>query len=338
MTLTPGSASLHTPLTVSKVARQLASDALIAIAEHGRHAIALLGYSDICLQLYAHLRVHGCENLIVGIYDPRPERHNAHVGPFTVAPLEAAQDAGIDLVCVCGDADKEHLLRAYADVASDPLPEAVLAGTRHFEFQDELFASATEKKLVRSTATGSPYTLIHLFQCLRNAVAIGATGAIAEFGMYKGGTTVMLAKMARALNLDSRVIGFDAFTGFPRRRSLLDLYADAVCEFTNLDEVTRYCAPYGIEIIPGDISETYRRLEGEPLLLTFFDTDNYTPTKAALPLCSEQTVIGGSIVFDHVYSLDEFRYTIGERMAARELLEESGFFHLHATGVFTRIR
>jgi O-methyltransferase len=154
--------------------------------------------------------------------------------------------------------------------------------------------------------------------------------------MYKGGTTVMLAKMAAALGLKSRVIGFDAFSGFPPRRSLLDLYADPVCEFTDLEEVKRYCEPYGIEIVAGDISETYLRLKDEPVLLTFFDTDNYTPTKAALPLCIEQTVAGGSIVFDHVYSLDEFRYTLGERIAAYEALSEGGFLHLHGTGVFTR--
>jgi len=88
--------------------------------------------------------------------------------------------------------------------------------------------------------------------------------------------------MAKELGLASRVIGFDAFIGFPPRRSLLDLYADPVCEFTNLDEVKRYCDPYGIEIVAGDITETHRRLEDESLILTFFDTDNYSPTSAAL--------------------------------------------------------
>lgn len=316
----------------------LLADTLAAITLRNRRSLALLGYTQLTHQLYARLRARGCEPLLRMIVDPRPERQGATIGSLTVAPLEQARSAEIDLVCVCADEDKEALLRAYADAASEPLPEVVLAGVGHFDFHDPQFAELTEKKLVKSTATGSPNTLIHLYQCLRNAAAVGARGAIVEFGMYKGGTTVMLAKMAAALGLDSGVIGFDAFTGFPARRSLLDLYDDPVCEFTNLDEVRRYCEPYGIEIVPGDISETHRRLEGEPLLLSFFDTDNYSPTKAALPLCISQTVPGGSIVFDHVYSLEEFRYTLGERMAAYELLADSGFFHLHGTGVFTRIR
>lgn len=315
----------------------LLADTLAAITLRQRRSLALLGYSELTHRLLGALNAQGCEALVTGVYDPRSERQGAGIGRHTVAPVETLLDRDVDLVCVCADADKEDLLRAYADLTSEPLPEVVLAGDGHFAFRNPIFASLTEEKLVKSTATGSPNSLIHLYQCLRNAAKLGAHGTIAEFGMYKGGTTVMLAKMAAALDLDSRVIGFDAFAGFPIRRSLLDLYADPVCEFTNLEEVRRYCDPYGIEIVAGDINETYRRLEGEPLLLCFFDTDNYSPTKAALPLCIEQTVSGGSIAFDHVHSLEEFRYTLGERMAAYELLTDSSFFHLHGTGVFTRI-
>jgi O-methyltransferase len=324
--------------TPPRLAESLLADTLAAITLRNRRSLALLGFTELSHQLYAALTAHGCEPLVTGVYDPRLEQQGAKLGHLTVAPLEAAAESGTDLVCVCADAEKESLLRAYADLAPEPLPEVVLAGDGHFAFRDPQFVSLTEKKLVKSTATGSPNTLIHLYQCLRNAATIGARGAVVEFGMYKGGTTVMLAKMAAALGLESRIIGFDIFTGFPARRSLLDLYADSVCEFTNLDEVKRYCEPYGIEIVAGDISETYRCLEGEPLVLTFFDTDNYSPTKAALPLCIDQTVSGGSIVFDHVHSLEEFRYTLGERMAAYELLSDGGFLHLHGTGVFTRIR
>lgn len=323
------------PESTAAVAEALLADTVAALTERGHRRIALLGFTDVCVTLYGQLVALGLADRITAIIDPRPDRKGLTLGDHTVRPPEAASEQPVDLLVVCADAEKEQLLAAFVQ-ASSALLEVVLAGSAHFAFRDPLFASLTEKKLVKSTATGSPNTLIHLFQCLRHAARIGARGAIAEFGMYKGGTTVMLAKMARALGLDCRVIGFDAFTGFPPRRSLLDLYADPVCEFTDLDEVRRYCEPYGIEIVAGDINDTYRRLENEPLLLSFFDTDNYSPTRAALPLCIEQTVPGGSIVFDHVYSLEEFRYTLGERMAAYELLGESGFFHLHGTSVFAR--
>ena len=90
-------------------------------------------------------------------------------------------------------------------------------------------------------------------------------------------------------------------------------------------------------IIAGDITETYRQLDAVPLLLAFFDTDNYSPTRAALQLCADQLVVGGSIVFDHVATVPDYIDTLGERMAAFEVLGSRTFLHLHNTGVFTKL-
>src|SRR5260370_42193687 len=91
-----------------------------------------------------------------------------------------------------------------------------------------------------------------------------------------------------------------------------------------------------IEIVPGDITDTCRRLEGEALVLGSMATDNYTPARAALDVVRERTVPGGAIVFDHFTGTDRFRYTLGERMAARVLLDDPRWFCLHGTGVFYR--
>jgi hypothetical protein len=47
-------------------------------------------------------------------------------------------------------------------------------------------------------------------------------------------------------------------------------------------------------------------------------------------------VPGGAIVFDHFTGTDRFRYTLGERIAGRVLLDDPRYFHLHGTGVFYR--
>jgi hypothetical protein len=41
-------------------------------------------------------------------------------------------------------------------------------------------------------------------------------------------------------------------------------------------------------------------------------------------------------VFDHFTGVDRFLYTLGERLAAKRLLDDSRFFNLHGTGVFFR--
>jgi len=64
-------------------------------------------------------------------------------------------------------------------------------------------------------------------------------------------------------------------------------------------------------------------------VLTFIDTDNYTPARAAIEVARERTVPGGAIVFDHFTGTSRFRYTLGERIAGRVLLDDPRWFHLH---------
>jgi O-methyltransferase len=159
---------------------------------------------------------------------------------------------------------------------------------------------------------------------------------VAEFGMFKGGTTMFLSRVIERLGADWPVIGFDTFGGFPPRRSPLDMYDHPGCVFTDLTAVQRYLDGQHVEIVAGDITRTCSRLEGEDLVLSFIDTDNYTSATAALEIAADRTVPGGAIVFDHFTGTERFRYTLGERIAGQVLLDDARYFHLHGTGVFWR--
>jgi O-methyltransferase len=54
------------------------------------------------------------------------------------------------------------------------------------------------------------------------------------------------------------------------------------------------------------------------------DIDNYTPASAALKVVRERTVPGGAIVFDHFTGTDRFRFTLGEQIAGRGLINDPG--------------
>ena len=71
-------------------------------------------------------------------------------------------------------------------------------------------------------------------------------------------------------------------------------------------------------------------------MFSFFDTDYYSPTRVALEMCYEQTVRGGVIAFDHYFS-EGWEDTIGECIAAKEVLEGKPVFHLHGTGIFLKL-
>jgi len=313
---------------------ELVARTLSHVTQRNTQRIALLGWTAAALAAGQALAAVGLANQVIGVFDVDP--------PDGSAALPLADLAGTehDLLVVCVDATKGEMLLAYRDQARERQspPGVVLAGTAHLAYTDSDFAELNAPALVPSYATGSPYTREHLFQCLRAAAANGMRGAIVEFGAFKGGTTAWLARAASHLGLHGcRVIGFDSWAGFPPRRSVLDLYQHPRCVFTDLDAVRAYVEPFGVQLIAGDIAETHAALESEPLLLCFFDTDNYSPARAALELCARQLVVGGSIVFDHVATTSDYIETLGERIAAYEVLAPAGFLHLHGTGVFTKI-
>jgi hypothetical protein len=241
-----------------------------------------------------------------------------------------------DLVVVVDDADKEATLLGAAPYLSHA-PVVLVSGYAHYRFRDDLFEQILVDLHVPSIANGYENTLVHLYECVKNAARLELKGEIVEFGVFKGGTTMFLARLTRALKRDWRVIGFDTFGGFPPRRSLFDMYSHPGAVFTDFDSVARYLGAAGVELVRGDIVETARQLADTPVVVAFVDTDNYSSAKAAVEAIRENVVVGGAIVFDHLTGVARFRYTLGERIAARELLaDDERYLNLHGTGVFLR--
>jgi O-methyltransferase len=313
---------------------QLVERTLERVLRRDARAVALLGLSPATLAVRAALDCAGLGDRVIGVFAEHPPAGES------VLALHELTARPHDLLVIGEDAGKAGLLDAYRRAVGErePPPDVVLAGVGHLAFADPDFEELNAPALVPSYATGSRYTREHLFACLKAAATAGLRGAIVEFGAFKGGTTAWLARTAAHLGLDGcQVIGLDSWSGFPRRRSVLDLYEHPRCVFTDLDAVRAYVEPFGVELIAGDIADTYRQLDGVPLLLAFFDTDNYSPARAALELCADQLVVGGSIVFDHVATVPAYIDTLGERMAAYEVLGSRAFLHLHNTGVFTKL-
>jgi len=180
--------------------------------------------------------------------------------------------------------------------------------------------------------------LIHIYQCLKNAARLDLNGVVAEFGMFKGGTTMLISRFIEALGRHWMVYGFDTFDGFPTPRSPLDMYSHPDCVYLDLSTVKRFFQGRNVEIIPGDLVETAHVLADKDIVLGFIDTDNYTSASRVLDVITDRIVIGGSIVFDHFTGRDRFLYTLGERLAAKRLLDDSRYLNLHDTGVFIRMR
>lgn len=299
-------------------------------------SIGILGLTTTAARLVKDLRALGLSSSVRAIF-AETTSGVSDLGGVPAWPIADLEKIRPDVVVIAEDRRKEELL-GLALPYLHYCPRIFIGGYGHFAFSDATFLRIAGNLLVPSLANGYPNTLIHLYQCLVNADRLGASGVVAEFGMFKGGTTMFLSRVVEELGQAWKVIGFDTFDGFPPPRSPLDMYAHPGCVFTDVEQTRRYLQGRNVEIIEGDIVATASRLATEEIVLTFLDTDNYTSAMAALDVVQDRTVVGGAIVFDHVTGVDRFVYTLGERMAATRLIEDSRYFHLHGTGVFYRQR
>ena len=320
------------PADYEKLMEDLESELL-----RGARAVGILGLTPVTTKLIADIASARQTPALTAVFADRPSSESICWSEVPVKPLQSMGDSALDVLVVASDEDKEDLLEAAVPFILGA-PKVIVAGYGHLRFRDRMFTEELAQLLVPSLANGYPNTLPHLYQCLANAARTGLRGVVAEFGMFKGGTTMFLSRLIERLGQDWPVIGFDTFGGFPPRRSPLDMYDHPGCVFENLGAVRHYVQGTRIEIVPGDIVQTCHRLDTEDLVLTFIDTDNYTSAKAAIDVVRERTVLGGAIVFDHFTGLDRFRYTLGERIAAKTLLGDVHYFNLHDTGVFFRQR
>lgn len=300
----------------------------------GKKRLVLWGFNPTCVRLLTELSSFGLLDRVSGIVDADTRRQGQTVHHLTIVSPKESKSLSLDVLVITSDDEKEEDLQRF--VQNDArMVDVVLAGSKHYGFHDPLFEYIVSTASVRSIAGGYPNMLIHIFQCLRHLVASKRDGAVAEFGVFRGGTLVIIARTLRQLGWQGKIYGFDLFDSSTSKRSVMDVFPLGKYS-SNYNTVRRYCEPYGVELIQGDICETYKVLQGVPLMFSFFDTDFYSPTRVALEMCYEQTVTGGVIAFDHYFS-EGWEDTIGERIAAKEVLEGKPVFHLHGTGIFLKM-
>lgn len=297
--------------------------------------LAIVGWTPVAIDIVAFLRSANLLGSLSGIYDPNAAEVCMTEGLIRKQISDLVQDKP-ELIIIAEDEEKEVLLEMVAPLI-DPMAQILIGGYGHFSFKDRIFDHTLRELLIPSFANGYPNCLIHIYQCLRAAARRQLKGVVVEFGMFKGGTTMLISKFIEKLDVDWRVFGFDTFDGFPPRRSALDMYAHPDCVFPDLPLVKKCFEGRNVEIVAGDVVKTAELLREMPIVLAFVDTDNYTSAAKILEVIMENVVPGGAVVFDHYTGRDRHLYTIGERIAAKRLAQDVRYFNLHETGVFLRL-
>lgn len=294
--------------------------------------VAIVGWTPAAIEIAADSVFFAGAAVLLGIFVPAEEVH----GP-PLRDLADLQSLKPDIVVIAEDQGKELLLEAVAAKLA-PETKLLIGGFAHFEFRDGIFDRVRRDLFIPSFANGYRHSLVHIYQCLANAHRLGLMGVVAEFGMFKGGTTMLISRFIEEIGADWKVFGFDTFTGFPPKRSVLDMYAHPDCVFLDAELVKGAFANRNVEVVEGDVVRTVSRLADQDLVVSFVDTDNFTSASAIIRVIAERTVRGGAIVFDHWTGHDRHLDTIGERIAAKVLAADERYFNLHGTGVFMRQR
>jgi hypothetical protein len=163
---------------------------------------------------------------------------------------------------------------------------------------------------------------------------LNVPGDIAEFGMWRGATTMLMAKLLKLWDSNGpKVIhGFDSFQGLTE---FSDPDADAVKmahaykgNYAEIVDMIRlYELDGSIKIHKGLIEETLPAfLDGnkaQSFSLVYCDTDLYQSTKLILDYVHPRIVAGGLIIFDE-WNMATYP---GEGVAANEFLSKNGAFY-----------
>ena len=149
-------------------------------------------------------------------------------------------------------------------------------------------------------------------------------GDLLEVGVYKGGSAVKLAEVAR--DQCRRLWLFDTFTGIPERTDGLDTCQIGDFGDTNVEEV-RARVPDAL-IVVGEASETLPATDTGPLAFAHLDCDQYATYRACIVELSPRMVRGGIMWFDDADHLAGAKQAVDEMFGDRLKQHDCGKFYV----------
>lgn len=193
----------------------------------------------------------------------------------------------------------QTLLRQVGQATSGPLkrfgyeltPSPTVIVRRPWE-TDETFLSLMRE--IDGHTLVDPIRCFMLYQLARQARTLD--GAVAEVGVYRGGTGRLLSQVftgAKTVHL------FDTFEGMPDPDPKRDPYVKGFLSDTSVAAVRAYLADRdNVVLHPGWFPETAASLQGERFAFVHVDADIYQSTLDACRFFFPKMVAGGVMVFD----------------------------------------
>ncbi len=169
-------------------------------------------------------------------------------------------------------------------VQSDPLYRAALA------IAEERTVQASDNRM-------------NIYLLLRFYLSKLPPGDIVEFGSYRGGSALFMARVAAEVLPGTRVYALDTFKGMPATDSSVDAHSAGDFGDVDLEELRAFAAEQGLtnlRFVPGLFQETAPEVlaESGAIRLSHIDSDIRSAIEYAYEVTKPYMVRGGYTVFD----------------------------------------
>ena len=155
---------------------------------------------------------------------------------------------------------------------------------------------------------------------------LAVDGSVGEFGVYRGGTAVLLASLLKEHDSAKQLHLFDTFAGTPDTPGQTDpaKFTDTSAEMVS-DAVRK--TGQAFEVHAGLFNETLPRVSDIRWCLAHVDANLYSSTKEVLDYLGPRMQAGGLIIFDDFAA----RKWPGVRTAVEEFASSIGRKAIHLT-------
>lgn len=128
-------------------------------------------------------------------------------------------------------------------------------------------------------------------------------GNIVEFGTFRGGSALFMARVCQVLHPETRIYAFDTFEGMPETNADVDAHNIGDFNTADLGEIRAYAAAHGlsnIEFVKGLFEDTLpgKLAEIGPIRLNHIDCDIHSGVVYSYEATKPNMVSGGYIVLD----------------------------------------
>ncbi len=202
--------------------------------------------------------------------------------------------------------------RRFAKLAVDRLRQA--NPIRPWQTEPEFLRLAQE---IADHTLVDPVRLYILFQLVKQSLRL--PGAVAEVGVYRGGTAKLIARLCEGRKT---LFLFDTFAGMPDTHPSHDFHQRGDFADTSLDAVRAYLSDCrGVELRPGFFPESAVSVQDQAFSLVHVDVDIYASVLSSCEFFFPRMTPGGVMVFDDYgmiscpgakRALDEFCAASGE--------------------------